>query len=93
MTKIKLTPEEEALIPSYVEKWRNIAFSTRQITQQEAEEVIGFLYAVLGYKKPSIIFETNLIKAIVSLFGEHYGIFERVNPIIEFADGYQIWHK
>jgi hypothetical protein len=31
----KLTPEQEALIPEYQEKWRAIAFSTQLIDRQK----------------------------------------------------------
>lgn len=76
MSKTELTPKQEALIPNYAEKWREIAFSVRQITQQEAKEVIEFLYAVLGYREPTIILKSNPIDAVIYLFGEHSNIFE-----------------
>lgn len=44
-TKIdKLTPEQEALIPAYREKWKAIALSTERIDRQKATEAVGFLY-------------------------------------------------
>ncbi len=76
MDKIELTTKQKNLIYDYVEKWRNIAFHTRQTNKQELEGIIGFIYGVLGYKKPLIIFKTNPIDAILHLFYEHPEIFD-----------------
>jgi hypothetical protein len=57
-TKIdKLTPEQEALIPVYKEKWRRIALSTEPIDRQKVAEAVKIACAAAGYEKePKIIF-------------------------------------
>ncbi|MEH1805242.1 DUF6745 domain-containing protein [Nostoc sp.] len=52
----KLTPEQEALIPVYREKWRAIALSTERIDREKAAEAVRVAYAAIGKKKPEIIF-------------------------------------
>ncbi|MEM9543087.1 MAG: hypothetical protein AAGA60_26795 [Cyanobacteria bacterium P01_E01_bin.42] len=51
-----LTPEQEALITVYCEKWRKIAFSTDTINFDKAASVVFTLYERLGLKKPKVIF-------------------------------------
>ncbi len=56
-TKIEnLTFEQEALIPVYREKWRNIALSTKPIDRQKAADAIKVVYQLIGYQEPEIIF-------------------------------------
>ena len=52
----KLTPEQEALIPVYREKWRKIALSTEPIDREKAAEAVKATYSCLGFKLPEIIF-------------------------------------
>ncbi|MEG4231477.1 hypothetical protein QUA40_05065 [Microcoleus sp. Pol11C3] len=52
----RLTPEQEALIPVYREKWRAIALSTEPIDRQKAAEAVTAAYALLGKKPPLILF-------------------------------------
>ncbi|MEH1873960.1 DUF6745 domain-containing protein [Nostoc sp.] len=52
----KLTPEQEALIPVYREKWRAIALSTERIDKEKAEEVVKAVYTAIGKQQPEIIF-------------------------------------
>jgi hypothetical protein len=54
-----LTPEQEALIPVYREKWEAIALSTTPIDRQKAEAAVKAAYAVLGKKEPEIHFFSN----------------------------------
>lgn len=51
-----LTPEQEALIPEYQEKWQKIAFSTEPIDKEKAEAAVKNAYAVMKKKAPKIIF-------------------------------------
>jgi 16S rRNA G966 N2-methylase RsmD len=51
-----LTPEQEALIPVYREKWRAIAFSTERIDREKAAEVVKAAYTAIGKQQPEIIF-------------------------------------
>lgn len=52
----KLTPEQEALIPVYLEKWRKIAFSTEPIDKEKAAEAVKEAYTLIGRKEPKILF-------------------------------------
>ncbi|WP_392479332.1 DUF6745 domain-containing protein [Nostoc sp. C110] len=51
-----LTPEQEALIPVYREKWRAIALSTERIDREKAAEVVKATYTAIGKQQPEIIF-------------------------------------
>ncbi|MFH7025567.1 MAG: DUF6745 domain-containing protein [Heteroscytonema crispum UTEX LB 1556] len=56
-TKIQnLTPEQEALISVYREKWRNIAFSTDPIDKEKAASAIKEIYALCRLGEPEIFF-------------------------------------
>ncbi|MHC5725683.1 MAG: DUF6745 domain-containing protein [Nostoc sp.] len=52
----KLTPEQEALIPVYREKWRAIALSTERIDREKSAEVVKAAYTAIGKQQPEIIF-------------------------------------
>lgn len=53
----KLTPEQEALIPVYREKWRAIALSTERIDRQKTAEAVKAFYTALDLPQPnSVIF-------------------------------------
>ena len=51
-----LTPEQEALIPVYREKWRAIALSTERINREKATEAVKAAYVTIGFEEPEIIF-------------------------------------
>jgi hypothetical protein len=56
MSQLKfLTPEEEALIPGYQEKWRQVYLSTQPIDRVKAEAALKEAYAVMGKKAPTEI--------------------------------------
>ncbi len=52
----KLTPEQEALILVYREKWRAIALSTERIDQDKAAEAVKAGYNAIRKQLPEIIF-------------------------------------
>ncbi len=52
----ELTPEQEALIPVYVEKWKARSLSTERIDRQKAAKAIDAAYAAIGLSKPRLIF-------------------------------------
>ncbi|MCF2146992.1 hypothetical protein IQ276_011125 [Desmonostoc muscorum LEGE 12446] len=52
----KLTPEQEALIPVYRDKWRAIALSTERIDREKAAEAVKAAYAIIPEPEPTIIF-------------------------------------
>ncbi|MCC5630017.1 hypothetical protein LC613_19030 [Nostoc sphaeroides CHAB 2801] len=57
----KLTPEQEALIPVYRQKWRAIALSTERIDREKAAEAVKAAYIAIdfGYEKPEIFFQDS----------------------------------
>jgi hypothetical protein len=56
MSQLKfLTPEQEALIPGYQEKWRQVYLSTQPIDRVKAEAAVKAAYVVMGKKAPTEI--------------------------------------
>ena len=69
-TKIaELTPEQEALLPVYLEKWRKIAFSTEPLACQKAEAAVKAAYALMGTKEPAMISGSSTYAAIWEVLG------------------------
>lgn len=62
----ELTPEQEALIPIYREKWRAIALSTERIDRQKVIQVIQAAYRVRKCDEPKIIFFDSPYAALSS---------------------------
>ncbi|HAX79294.1 MAG TPA: hypothetical protein DCY88_26590 [Cyanobacteria bacterium UBA11372] len=52
----KLTPQQEALIGVYREKWRRIALSTDAIDPQKASKAVKAAYKFIRFGEPEIIF-------------------------------------
>ena len=52
----QLDEGQKQLCLSFVDKWKNILFSTRSINRQKAEQVINEAYAYLNLPRPEIIF-------------------------------------
>lgn len=52
----KLTPEQEALIPVYREKWRAIALSTERIDRTLAILAVNTAYKLIGKAEPVVLF-------------------------------------
>ncbi|MBD2002677.1 MULTISPECIES: DUF6745 domain-containing protein [Cyanophyceae] len=52
----QLTPEQEALIPVYWEKWKRIIFSTEPINCQKATAVVKAAYNAIDLEEPKILF-------------------------------------
>ena len=68
-TKIaKLTPEQEALIPSIIEKWTRILLSTKPIDRQKAETAVKAAYAVMDKPEPIIRFCSSPNAAKLAIF-------------------------
>ncbi|MEH2467490.1 hypothetical protein [Nostoc sp.] len=57
----KLTPEQEALIPVYRQKWRAIALSTERIDKEKAAEAVKAAYVAIDfdYEEPEIFFQDS----------------------------------
>ncbi|MEH1826576.1 MAG: DUF6745 domain-containing protein [Nostoc sp.] len=64
----KLTPEQEALIPVYREKWRAIALSTERIDREKAAKAVKVAYAAFGFEEPDIIFCDSPYAAFSEIF-------------------------
>ncbi|MBD2077892.1 hypothetical protein H6F86_29190 [Phormidium sp. FACHB-592] len=62
-----LTPEQEALILVYQEKWRKIALSTEPIDRQKTVRIIQKFYAVLSQQKPHVLFFDSPLAAYSEL--------------------------
>ncbi len=60
----KLTPEQEALIPVYREKWKKIALSTERIDRNKAAEAVELLYYLICKEKPKISFYESPYEAL-----------------------------
>lgn len=70
-----ITPEQEALIPYYREKWQAIALSTTPIDRNKAELAIKKTYEIMGKEAPEIKFcsspyEANLLLECEDNFGD-----------------------
>jgi hypothetical protein len=66
----KLTPEQEALIPVYREKWRTIALSTERIDFQKAEDAVKAAYNIIGKKTPKILFSSSPYAALNTILSQ-----------------------
>lgn len=71
----RLTPEQEALIPVYREKWRAIALSTEPIDRQKATEAVTAAYALLGKKPPLILFSDSPYASFHPTFSQMESLF------------------
>jgi hypothetical protein len=61
------TPEEQAQIPAFKEKWRKIALSTDRIDRAQAEASIRLVYKTMGKCAPKIICCNSPLEAAASL--------------------------
>ncbi|MBN3878852.1 MULTISPECIES: DUF6745 domain-containing protein [unclassified Nostoc] len=62
----KLTPEQEALIPVYREKWRAIALSTERIDCEKAAKAVKATYVLIGMEEPEIVFYDSPNAALIT---------------------------
>lgn len=61
----ELSPEQEAMLPSYRDKWRSLSISTEPIDREKVAAVIKAAYAVSGYyEEPEILFYNSPMEAI-----------------------------
>ena len=70
----KLTSEQEALIPVYREKWRQIALSTERLDRAKAESVIKAAYIAIGKPEPEVQFYSSpcVVWKSLSYYWQHY---------------------
>ncbi len=55
----QLTPEQEAMIPIYLDKWRKIVLCTERISQNKAAEAVKNAYVSIDYEQPDIFFQDS----------------------------------
>ncbi|MDY6901133.1 MAG: hypothetical protein SWZ49_24085, partial [Cyanobacteriota bacterium] len=63
----QLTPEQEALIPVYRDKWLKIALSTERVNKDKATEAIKAGYKLIGEDEPEVLFFDGIYSAIKEL--------------------------
>ena len=62
MAKINsITKEQEALIPSYVDKW--VEYASSPVDFLVADQAIEEIYKLMGKKKPTVLIATGPINA------------------------------
>jgi len=64
----ELTPEQEAMMPVYEEKWWKIATSTASLDRSKAREAVQAAYALICKKEPEIIFADSPAYACKHIF-------------------------
>lgn len=62
----ELTPQQEALIIEFWERWQSIALSTEPIDHQKAIEAVKAAYNLIDTEAPEIIFFDSPYSAITS---------------------------
>jgi hypothetical protein len=66
MRRCRLSDEELARIPEFIDKWTAIGLSTTPVDQQRAEPALRHLYASAGLLEPKIIWVPCPMTAILS---------------------------
>ena len=77
----ELTPEQEALIPVYRDKWLKIALSTERIDKKKAAEAVNYFYQFIGEDEPELLF-----------FDSPYGAFEELDRIDSYSQDIYIFN-
>ena len=62
----ELTPEQEAMLPAFREKWRAIGLNTDPIDRQKAERSIKNLYKIAGEDEPIVLFFDSPAACLIS---------------------------
>jgi hypothetical protein len=60
----QLTPQQQALIPVYKEKWRKIAGSTERIDKDKAALAVKAAFELIGEAEPEVYFFDSIFSAI-----------------------------
>lgn len=63
-TIVNLTPEQEALLPVYRDKWLEIGLSTEEIDEDRSRKAIENLYKITGYEAPKDIHYVDGLNSI-----------------------------
>jgi hypothetical protein len=62
----KITPEQEARFPEWVEKWTKIGLSTERADFKTANEAVLKLYEIIGRPKPQVLLAPSPKAAIIT---------------------------
>ncbi|MBN3871017.1 DUF6745 domain-containing protein [Nostoc sp. JL33] len=84
----KLTPEQEALIPVYREKWRAIALSTERIDREKAAEAVKATYVLIGMEEPEIVFYDSPNAALITTLSK---LSQELGRSGSSWDGFNLW--
>ena len=96
----QLTPQQQALIPVYKEKWRKIARSTQRIDKDEAAESVKAAFELIGEAEPKVFFFDSIFSAIneyndnddLICFGLNDNLFQKLRfPLILDFDKIPEW--
>ncbi|BAY81172.1 hypothetical protein NIES267_06470 [Calothrix parasitica NIES-267] len=82
----ELTPEQEALIPVFREKWRKIALSTERVDEEKATEAIKAGYKLIGEDEPDVIFFDGIYSAIEEI-QDYSMIIKSLGPYADLMEG------
>lgn len=89
MSKIdKLTPEQEAKIPEYVEKWSQIGLDNTLMDKERAEKAVRELYRSSGNPEPKEVLFFDSPEAIRKVLKEKYGITDQTTIYFGSLDAY-----
>ena len=64
----EISDEQQAMLPSYREKWRSFAISTESIDEEKVKSVIKDAYLVSDFPEPEILFYESPFAAIQEIF-------------------------
>jgi hypothetical protein len=67
-----LTPEQEALIPFYRQKWRPLPLSSGAIDREKAADTVKAAYSLMGKQEPEILFCDSSYAALTALQTDFY---------------------
>jgi hypothetical protein len=65
MLLTELRSSQEALIPTYREKWRKEALSTQEVDIERVTSAVEAIYSLMGKPKPSIFYFASPIAAVL----------------------------
>lgn len=64
----EISQVQEAMLPSYREKWRSFAISTESIDEEKVTSVIKAAYSASDFREPEILFYESPFAAIEGIF-------------------------
>lgn len=64
----EISEEQEAMLPSYREKWNSFAISTESIDEEKVKSIIKAAYLVSDFREPEILFYESPFAAIREIF-------------------------